>query len=959
MKKEKKSMMKKTLSLLLLSLLSFSTVTGSIALSTKSAYELSQATLQATRVVIEPKNGTAAVGAMYTVTAKVVDVTNLYGFGIQIRWGTAVLKYISHDPMAGEVGGVLNTPVYTIKDEVDETASMEGSAAGTTYWYAALSFGGAIPFSGNGTLFTMTFQVLRDGECDVYFTSIDLSDNSSPGQPISHLTEDAYFHRSGLGDAPIAEFTFSPDPAVANKTTTFDASSSYDPDAGGDISLFIWNFKDGTIENTSSPIINHNFTTIPYAGNYEVELTVLDDQGEGSQSKPKQAQVYVVHPRPVAQFTVWPEDRVAVIDRIVTFNASESYDPDPSGSIVEYRWDFGDGNLTNTPDPIITHSFHTPNSGGYTVELTVLDDSDGLESNPLTQQVIVVQRRDIEVAGVTASPDNVRQGEDTAIDVTIANKGEAEEDFNITAYYNTTMTNWIKVDETSVIGFQEQYTPVLEFMYRTSLNSTIYHAVEVLASGTATTPRDNTKVRVGTDIGYWTLNPGLQNTNPSSPTLLPGTPLTSGGWIWEEALKGVKKLNGEFAAGDWTFRLKLFATQTGVSATVWVRILKSNSSDPQAVGALTTVIKDWASVTSTALPTTATMFTGNVSVPSTIFTDEYMFFEFQLQVTANTAGSATTDVVFQVGGLSDAAKPRITGTLFSYRTTYTLFWDTEFASAGSHVVKVETTQVPHETNLTNNVAYSNAVQVSQLSAEVPPLDVSIDVGTIHFRGEIAQFYIIVTSSGRRVDVSLNASMLFNRVVTGLNSTDIEHIDTGIYSICHQIPANASAGTYALVVDASRLIPELNFTQTGSDLRSFLVSPTFTYWGTMFLGWNTTLLGIEGDVATISTAVGEIRASLTAINATLSGLVIGARDEVLAEIDTSLGSVVSRLETINATVTTIQGDTATLTSSVGDMETSIGALQSAVTLGLVAASVLSAIAAAAAILVLLRLRKTGK
>jgi hypothetical protein len=959
MKKEKKTMMKKLLSLVLLSLLSFSIVAGGIAVSTKSMYTASQAPLQATKVLIEPQNGTATVGALYTITVKVVDVTNLYGFGIQIRWGTAVLKYISHLPMAGEVGGVLNQPIFTIKDTVDETASLEGSAAGTTYWYACLSFGGAAPFSGNGTLFTMTFQVLRDGECDIYFTGVDLSDNSSPAKPISYLTEDAYFYRSGLNDVPVADFTLSPDPAVANKTTTFDASSSYDPDAGGDISLFIWNFRDGTIENTTSPTINHTFTTIPYAGYYSVELTVLDDQGEGSQSKPKHAQVYVVHPRPVAQFTIWPEDHIAVVDRVVTFNASESYDPDPGGSIVEYRWNFGDSNLTNTPNPIITHRFHAPNSGGYSVELTVLDDSDGFESDTLAQLVIVVQRRDIEVASVTASPDEVRQGEDTAIDVTIANKGEAQETFNITAYYNTTMTNWIKVDETSVSSFQEQYVPQLEFMYGTSLNSTVYHTLKNLVSG-GSTPRDNTKVRVGTDVGYWTMNPGLLNTASSSPTLVSGTPLTTGGWIWEEDPTGAKKLNGEFAAGDWAFRLRLYTTQAGVNATVWVRILKSNSPDPQAVGALTTVISDWASVfTSTALPTTATVFNGIVSVPSAIFTDEYMFFEFQLQVTDNTTGNATTNVVFQIGGLTDSVKARITGALFSYRNRYTLSWNTEFASTGNHVVKVETTQVPHETNLANNVAYSNPVQVSQLSTGVPPLDVSIDVGTIHFRGEIAEFYITVTSSGRRSDVSLNASMLFNRVITGLPSTDIEHIALGIYSIRYPIPASASAGTYALVVDASRLIPELNFTQTGSALKSFLVSPTFAYWDTLFLGWNTTLMGIEGDIATINTAVGEIRANLTVINATLSGLIIGAKDEILAEIDTSLGSVITRLGTINATVTTIQGDTATITSSVGDMETSISGLQSTVTLGLVAASALSAIAAVVAGLILLRLRKAGK
>lgn len=962
-------MMKKLLTVFLLSILSVGIIMGGIATSTPSYSKTSEAPLAATRVYIEPQNGTANIGEQYTITVKIgnPNVTNLYALDIQIRWGTAVLRYNSHTTYVGQPGGVLNLPVFPNIDEVNETStfSKEGAVPGTTYWTSYLCIGSAIPFNGTGIVFTMTFDVLSDGECDIYFTKIALTNRLAAQIPF--VQEDGYFYQTGLDQVPVADFTFFPDPAVANKTTTFDASSSYDPDTGGGISLYIWNFNDGTpITNTTSPTTTHNFTTVtPIGGYYPVDLTVLDDQGGGSQSKPKIVGVAVVHPRPVAQFTVWPEDRVAVVDKAVIFNASESYDPDPGGNITEYRWNFGDFNLTNTPSPIIIHKFNATSSGGYSVTLKVVDDSDGLESLQTEPQlVIVVQRRDIEVISVAASPAEVRQGEDVAIDVTIANKGEAEERFNITAYYNTTMTNWIKVDEKPVSDFPEQYVPELEFAYGTSLNSTVYHVLNDIDASDAN--RDDTKVRVGTDTGYWTLNPGLLNTAASSPTLVSGTPLTTGGWIWEKESFGPKKLNGEFAPGNWAFKFKLYATQAGVNATVWTRILKSDNPDPQAAGALITVIKDWTSVftakritNTTAGALTVPDYNGNVSVPFTVFTDEYLFLELQLQVTENTSGSSTTNVVFQVGGTAPVRKSRIMGTMFSSRGKYTLSWITEFASAGNHVVKIETSEVPHETNLTNNMEYSNAVQVTQLSIEVPPLDVSLDVGTMHFRGEIAEFYILITSSGRRVDASLNASMLFNRMTTEIDPTDIEHVGIGIYSINYQIPADASTGTFALVVDASRLVPELNFTQTGSALKSFLVSPTFTYWDTVFAEWNATLLEIEDNIAVINTNVGEIRANLTAINATLSGLIIGAKDEVLAEIDTALGPVITTLETINATVTTIQGDTATISSSLGDANTSIGALQSTITMGLVATSILSAIAAIVAVLILLRIRKLGK
>lgn len=63
-------------------------------------------------------------------------------------------------------------------------------------------------------------------------------------------------------------------------------------------------------------------------------------------------------------------------NEIVTFDASESYDPD--GYIVSYEWDFGDSNITTTSDPIITHTYTT--FGDYTVILTVTDD-DNLTAN--------------------------------------------------------------------------------------------------------------------------------------------------------------------------------------------------------------------------------------------------------------------------------------------------------------------------------------------------------------------------------------------------------------------------------------------------------------------------------------------------------------------------------------------------------------------------------------------------
>lgn len=80
---------------------------------------------------------------------------------------------------------------------------------------------------------------------------------------------------------------------------------------------------------------------------------------------------------PVASFSYSPEN--PVVGQTITFDASSSYDPE--GTITNYEWDFEDGNITSTPDVIITHSYAS--AGNYNVGLTVTDD-DGLTDSTST-----------------------------------------------------------------------------------------------------------------------------------------------------------------------------------------------------------------------------------------------------------------------------------------------------------------------------------------------------------------------------------------------------------------------------------------------------------------------------------------------------------------------------------------------------------------------------------------------
>ncbi len=72
---------------------------------------------------------------------------------------------------------------------------------------------------------------------------------------------------------------------------------------------------------------------------------------------------------PVASFTYSPT--APMPGDIITFDASASYAP--SGTIVSYTWDFGDGTVATSASPTITHSYLI--DGTYTVQLTVTDSN--------------------------------------------------------------------------------------------------------------------------------------------------------------------------------------------------------------------------------------------------------------------------------------------------------------------------------------------------------------------------------------------------------------------------------------------------------------------------------------------------------------------------------------------------------------------------------------------------------
>jgi PKD repeat protein len=167
---------------------------------------------------------------------------------------------------------------------------------------------------------------------------------------------------------PIPNFTYSPPPPppgpIKGEVVTFNASDSYDPD-WGTILNHTWDFGDGDFGEGVT--VNHAYTTW---GNKTVTLTLRDTENLTSST----SRNITVYARPIAHFRI-DEPEPYFVNETLTFNATDSRDPDnstaPNKGIMNYRWNFGDGNITSTPNSTINHTYTTEKD--YTVILTVTD----------------------------------------------------------------------------------------------------------------------------------------------------------------------------------------------------------------------------------------------------------------------------------------------------------------------------------------------------------------------------------------------------------------------------------------------------------------------------------------------------------------------------------------------------------------------------------------------------------
>ena len=185
-----------------------------------------------------------------------------------------------------------------------------------------------------------------------------------------------------IGLAPSAGFSVEPVSPFAGDEVSF-VDESFDSD--GSIVTGFWNFGDGTGQSWDGSAVSHTYID---DGTYEVSLLVVDDDDNEDVFS---MNVSVRNNRPVADFSMYP---LTPNDVDETSFTDASYDVD--GSLVNWSWSFGDGQISFARNPRIVFL----DDGTFNVSLTVVDD----DGNSSTMTVEVVVDNVAPVAGFDFSP---------------------------------------------------------------------------------------------------------------------------------------------------------------------------------------------------------------------------------------------------------------------------------------------------------------------------------------------------------------------------------------------------------------------------------------------------------------------------------------------------------------------------------------------------------------------------
>ena len=197
------------------------------------AIPIQTAKAQTATVSVSPQTSTASVGKTVTVAIQLSNVQNLYGLDVTLSYNNAVLQLTNSQLDLGTSsipGGILyGDPVSTniVAGGVYYNTSLSTSS---DYELYATSENTAGPFSGSGTIVTLTFTVLSSGQSPLTL-NVQLASYAQPGsgevsEPISASVVNGYFVTTSSSTSPSTSQTPSPSPSHSSPPSSATSSPS-------------------------------------------------------------------------------------------------------------------------------------------------------------------------------------------------------------------------------------------------------------------------------------------------------------------------------------------------------------------------------------------------------------------------------------------------------------------------------------------------------------------------------------------------------------------------------------------------------------------------------------------------------------------------------------------------------------------------------------------------------------
>ncbi|MEN6609749.1 MAG: PKD domain-containing protein [Methanoregulaceae archaeon] len=162
---------------------------------------------------------------------------------------------------------------------------------------------------------------------------------------------------------PVSYFYADVTSGTVSLTVQFTDSSTNTPTA------WYWSFGDGSYSSSQNP--SHTYTS---AGTYTVALTATNSAG--SNTLTRTSYITVSSGSPVASF--YANDTYGVVPLSVLFTDTSTNSP------TSWYWEFGDGNVSTSQDPVYTYVFN----GTFTVTLIAIN-SVGSNVSTITDYITV------------------------------------------------------------------------------------------------------------------------------------------------------------------------------------------------------------------------------------------------------------------------------------------------------------------------------------------------------------------------------------------------------------------------------------------------------------------------------------------------------------------------------------------------------------------------------------------